>query len=72
MKNNLEGLTLVYEGTIEPERLGKIINSLYMSFAPSRLEVIQEPDRGEKYSNYEHKYQIYMPSEEYELNLGIC
>lgn len=66
---DLEKMTLVYSSNVAPETLGKVIFGLYSRYNPSKLGVVQE----EKMSNgYSRHYSIYVPTEEYELNMGIC
>ena len=72
MTTNLEDKALLYSGLADSELIGKIVVRLYHQHHPSALTVIQaERTPGEGYV-YQKHYAIYMPKEEYELNLGIC
>lgn len=69
---NLDDKELLYSGLADADLIGKVIVRLYNQHKPSELTVIQterEPSVG---YFYQKNYEIYMPKEEYELNLGIC
>jgi len=66
---NLEDKALLYSGNVGQELLGKIIFGLNAKYNPSELTVIRDKPESKGYSKH---YSIYMPKEEYELNLGIC